>query len=201
MRLTGWGDPFLNEIGQQQALAVRDKLLTEFPQIDAIHSSPLTRAIQTATPLLEALQLPLTTHPDLKEYYFGEVEGMTFSEVQEKYGDLFKNWRSPDEPQFAWPGGETRMVFHTRVDQAIWNIIQTEAGQHKTVAIFGHGGALAGFIAELETGQPYLWRQFLLDNCEFYVVEVHFPTTPVTRENCTLQVAYKGKILPVSKFG
>jgi broad specificity phosphatase PhoE len=196
-RLTGWGDPELDETGKAQAEALRDVLLENFPDTTAIYSSPLTRTRQTATPFAQAMKLEIKTHDDLKEYYFGEVEGMTIAEVREKYADTLKGWHSFDEPEFAWPGGETRMVFHTRVDRALWDIIVAEADRNETVAVFGHGAALAGFMAELQTGIPYHWREYLLQNCQFYVVEVHYTTVPVTKETCTLKVVRIGETVPV----
>ncbi len=197
LRLTGWGDPDLDDRGREQAQAMAEKVTGQF-KIDALYASTLQRARQTAGFLTELTGLVPEIKEDLKELNFGEVEGMTIPEIKSTYPDLFANWRSFDEPEFAWPGGETKMVFHTRVDQAIWEIIQAEAGVHSNVAVVAHGGSLAGFICELTTGKPYQWREFLLDNCEYYVVEVHFEQTPLTRDNCTLKVAYTGRIVPLA---
>lgn len=201
LRLTGWGDPELDELGCEQAETVAAKLLEEFPGIGAIYASPLKRAQQTAAPIAERTGLQPRLHEGLKELYFGEVEGMTIPEVRAAHPNLFVNWRSQEEPHFSWPGGETRMVFHTRVDRAMWDIIVAEAGQHEAVAIVAHGGSLAGFISELQTGQPYAWRQFLLENCQYYVVEVHYEAVPVTRDSCTLRVTYTGELLPLPPAG
>lgn len=197
MRLTGWGDPDLDDLGRQQAQAMAEKVTGQY-KIEALYASSLARARQTAGFISEKTGLAPEIRPDLRELNFGEVEGMTISEIKTSYPDLFANWRSFDEPEFAWPGGETKMVFHTRVDRALWEIIQAEAGVSSTVAIVAHGGSLAGFVCELLTGQPYLWRQYLLDNCEYYVVEVHFENTPLTRDNCTLKLVYTGRIVPLA---
>lgn len=197
LRLTGWGDPDLDELGREQAQAMAEKVTGQF-KVDALYASSLQRARQTAGFLTELTGLVPEIKEDLKELNFGEVEGMTIPEIKTNYPDLFANWRSFDEPEFAWPGGETKMVFHTRVDQAIWEIILAEAGVHSNVAIVAHGGSLAGFICELTTGSPYLWREHLLDNCEYYVVEVHFEQTPITRDNCTLKLVYTGHIVPLA---
>ncbi|MDB5079891.1 MAG: hypothetical protein JWP00_1815 [Chloroflexi bacterium] len=197
LRLTGWGDPGLDERGLEQARAMAEKVTAEF-KIEALYASPLQRARQTAGALTELTGLVPEIKEDLKELNFGEVEGMTIPEIKTHYPDLFKNWRSFDEPEFSWPGGETKMVFHTRVDRAIWEIILAEAGVHSNVGIVAHGGSLAGFFSELVSGQPFQWREFLLDNCEYYVVQVHFEQTPITRENCTLKVAFAGQMLPLA---
>lgn len=60
----------LNETGRQQARAVADKL-TGAP-VKAVYSSPLERAIETATPIAEALNLEVTQRPGLVEMDFGE---------------------------------------------------------------------------------------------------------------------------------
>ena len=60
----------LNETGRQQAQAVADKL-TGAP-VKAVYSSPLERAIETATPIAEALNLEVTLRPNLVEMDFGE---------------------------------------------------------------------------------------------------------------------------------
>ncbi len=200
LRLTGWGDPGLDTTGMAQAAEVATQL-TQAYQIDAIYTSPLKRAVQTAQPLVAITGLVPSVNEGLKELNFGEVEGMTIPEAKERFPHLFATWRSLDEPEFSWPGGETRMVFHTRVDRAMWDIILAEAGQHETVVIVAHGGSLAGFFSELQTGQPYAWRQFLLENCQYYVIEVDYEQTPVTRQNCTLKVVYTGKMMPLPKDG
>lgn len=201
LRLTGWGDPGLDETGLAQAQNVAAELTEKF-QIGAIYASPLRRAVETAAPLVQLTGLTPQLNEGLKELNFGEVEGMTIPEAKEKYPDLFTDWRNRlDQPEFSWPGGETRMEFHTRVDLAMWDIIVTEAGLHDTVAIVAHGGSLAGFISELLTGEPFAWRQFLLENCQYYIIEVYYEQVPVTRNTCTLKVTYTGQLMPPPKDG
>lgn len=196
LRLTGWGDPDLDERGREQAGAMAQKVTGQY-KVDALYASTLKRARQTAGFIAEKTGLVPVIKEDLRELNFGEVEGMTIAEIKTTYPDLFANWRSFDEPEFAWPGGETKMVFHTRVDRAQWEIVQAEAGVHQNVAVVAHGGSLAGFYCELITGQPYAWRQYLLDNGEYYVVQVEFGDLPVTRENSLLKVTYTGQIVPL----
>lgn len=197
LRLTGWGDPDLDDRGREQAQAMAEKV-TGLYRVDALYASSLERARQTAGFISEKTGLVPVIKEDLRELNFGEVEGMTIPEIKTTYPDLFANWRSFDEPEFAWPGGETKMVFHTRVDRALWEVIQAEAGVHRNVAVVAHGGSLAGFVCELITGQPYLWREYLLDNCEYYVVEVQFEAVPITRENSLLKLVYTGRMVPLA---
>ncbi len=62
-------DPALSAIGRRQVRALVDALANE--QIDAVWSSPLLRAKQTAEPLAVARSLPVQLHPGLTEFDFG----------------------------------------------------------------------------------------------------------------------------------
>ncbi|MBQ8575266.1 MAG: histidine phosphatase family protein [Clostridia bacterium] len=73
-------DPQLTELGQKQAelLALRLRNI----KFDAILSSPLTRAVQTATPLAELRSTPITVMDDI--YEVGTYGDETLSKVQER---------------------------------------------------------------------------------------------------------------------
>lgn len=198
LRLTGWGDPDLNPEGQAQAKAATSKL-AQAHKIEAIYVSPLRRAQQTAQYLADVTGLPLIFDPDLKELNFGEMEGRTIPEMKELHPELFTAWRSAADPDFGWPGGETRLDFHTRVDQAIWRVIQDSVAHgYETVAIVGHGGALAGFASEILVGQPYVWREYLLENCEYYLVAADYEAnsdTKIEKNQVGLRLVTMGKLL------
>lgn len=198
LRLTGWGDPELNETGHSQAAEVAAKLVKEF-KIEAIFASPLTRTVQTASYLAKTINLPVKYDAGLKELNFGEMEGFSIRELMDKHPDMYRAWRGADDPHFGWPGGETRIAFHTRVDQAVWRVIaESVADNFKTVAIVAHGGALAGFVSEILVGMPYKWRDYLLENCEYYVVAVDYDETkPIEKESVGLRVLSMGKTVPI----
>jgi broad specificity phosphatase PhoE len=189
LRLTGWGDPDLNEVGRSEAAKAALDLAATYP-IEAIYTSTLKRAQQTAAYLSEATGLPLNVDADLKELNFGEMEGRTIPEMRESHPELFTAWRDSNNPDFGWPGGETRQIFHSRVDLAIWRAIQASIAQgYDTVAIVGHGAALAGFVTEILVGSPFGWRNYLLQNCEHYVVAVDYPVlTETLSEGASVQV-------------
>ncbi len=199
LRLTGWGDPDLNEKGQEQARQAADQLASQF-EIEQIYVSSLRRARQTAEPLARLTGHSPIVLDGLKELNFGEMEGMTIPEIKERLPEIFSAWRS-DDPDFGWPGGETRIAFHTRVDKALWQIIQAEAGVHKTVAVVGHGAALAGFVTEIMTGSPFLWREWLLENCEHYVISVNYEPGIALEKGggATFKLEYIGKKLDITQ--
>lgn len=198
LRLTGWGDPELNETGHSQAAAVASKLAKEFT-IEAIFASPLTRTTQTASYLAKAIELPVKYDEGLKELNFGEMEGFSIVELRANHPEMYQAWRGATDPHFGWPGGETRLAFHTRVDQAIWRVIaESIAQKFETVAVVAHGGALAGFVSEILVGMPYRWRDYLLENCEYYMVAVDYDETKlVEKGQVGLRVVSIGKTVPI----
>ncbi len=101
----------LNQQGREQAEELA-RLLADAP-IQAVFSSPLERAVETAEPLAQALNLPVEVDPDLIEIDYGEWQGRTFKQIRRS-----KFWRqvgqNPAEVRF--PGGET---FHEAQQRAV----------------------------------------------------------------------------------
>ena len=80
-RLQGHTDRPLNEYGRRQARGLADELADE--ELDAIYSSDLARARETAEIVGERLGLPVVLDPDLREKSWGSWEGLTPAERQE----------------------------------------------------------------------------------------------------------------------
>ncbi|HEX6828216.1 MAG TPA: histidine phosphatase family protein, partial [Burkholderiales bacterium] len=96
-RYVGWEDEPLDGVGVEQAQAVA-ALLREVP-IDALYSSTLSRAVDTARPLAEQCGLDIRLREELKEIDYGRYQGMLKNEQP------FKLRR---EHQYdAMPGGES----------------------------------------------------------------------------------------------
>jgi broad specificity phosphatase PhoE len=136
--ILGQEDVPLNERGLLQARALAkaaagDGLLAA---IDAIHSSPLQRAVATATPLAEALSLPIQTDADLIEMDVGEMEGQTFPELQKRHPDFLRRWLSDELADVRMPGGETMREVQDRAWAAIESIRDSHPEQ--TVAVVTH---------------------------------------------------------------
>ena len=74
-KICGSTDIALTEYGQEQAIALGQKILEEGLQIDEILYSPLIRAADTARHISEITGIPATEEPRLKEQNFGKYEG------------------------------------------------------------------------------------------------------------------------------
>ena len=87
----GQMDVKLDELGYSQAEDTAKYILENY-KIDAVYSSDLCRAVDTAKPLAAALGLPVITFKELREIWAGCWEGMYISEVKEKYPEGFAKW-------------------------------------------------------------------------------------------------------------
>src|SRR5512140_18596 len=78
-RIQGSGDSPLTERGVAQARAVAARLAAE--RFEALHSSDLGRARETARHVAAAVKLEVTAHPGLRERSYGILEGKTWEEI------------------------------------------------------------------------------------------------------------------------
>ena len=107
-RIQGQLDLPLNEAGRRQvqrlALAVADEGL------DAIYSSDLARAMETAQAVARGCGRPIVADVGLRERGFGTFEGLSYGEINERWPAEAERWRRRD-PTFGAPGGETLSGF------------------------------------------------------------------------------------------
>ncbi|WP_420476841.1 histidine phosphatase family protein [Noviherbaspirillum sp. ST9] len=140
-RLQGHLDIPLNEEGERQAAAL-GRALRDKP-LDAVFSSDLQRARQTA----EAIAAPrgMQVHLDrgLRERCYGAFEGMLYGEVSQRYPEAYTAWQARDIDA-RFPEGvhiaETLREFSQRVVATITRIV-TE-NKFRRVAMVAHGGVL-----------------------------------------------------------
>jgi broad specificity phosphatase PhoE len=162
MRLSGWTDTDLSVRGESQIELLADHFNREHGQIDALYSSPLIRARRTA----EAIGA-LTGHTpilidDLREMYFGELDGRPFEELREAYSHLLDADENSDIEDFMWPSGESRSGFSARALRVINEIADRHPG--KPVGIVTHGGLIATLLTVLHGESAANWRKWVVPN-------------------------------------
>src|SRR3989454_11493533 len=87
-RFGGHTDTPLSARGRQQAEATARALASE--KFDAIYSSDLHRAIETASPLVKLTGVTLNTTEALRERSVGVMEGLTFEEAAEQHPEQYQ---------------------------------------------------------------------------------------------------------------
>lgn len=127
----------LSELGELQARATAEYLSRE--KIDAIYSSDLLRAVQTATPLAELLSIDIRETNAFRERHVGVLEGLTFTESKENYPTDYYALVSRNVNHVITEGESYRQLLR-RANRELRTILDNHRGQR--VAIFSHTGAI-----------------------------------------------------------
>ena len=136
-RVQGQLDVPLNAIGQAQALAASKVLSKE--KFDAIYSSDLSRAWQTAQQTAKVLSMDIIQDKDLRERHYGIFEKLTYAEVKVRYPEDYARFEARD-PEYAFRTGESLRDFYERSIAVISRI--TSEHENKNILVFTHGGVL-----------------------------------------------------------
>ncbi len=159
---TGHPGAQLTDDGLRQAASLVDRLAAE--PIEAIYSSDLTRARQTAEPLAASKGLTVRQHPGLREIFAG-VDDMSADWVP--YVSVLDTWHTDPENKLA--DGENWPEFQERFEAAVAEIV---ASGVQVAALVSHGAALRVWIpfvcANTTAGDARHWR---LDNADVVVIE------------------------------
>lgn len=131
----------LNVNGHQQAKKIAEVLAAA--PIKAIYSSPMERALETAAPLAERLDLKIIQKADLQEIDFGDWQGKSIKQLARR-----KLWKtvqnSPQEMTF--PGGESFSGAQKRLAECLQTIRQDHE-EHDLVACFSHSDSIRLLVA------------------------------------------------------
>jgi broad specificity phosphatase PhoE len=150
----GKSDIPLNENGRKQAYSLGLALRGE--NLEAIYSSPLKRALDTAQAISSHHPLKVQTDPALAEIDMGFIDGFNLAEVKENQTDFWKQWHQ-ENYSVALPGGESLL----QVQRRAWGAVQGIIRHHRegSVVIVSHGISLQTIItAILEAPLPSFIR-------------------------------------------
>ena len=167
-RFWGHTDIALNETGILQAERLAERLSKE--PIDEIYTSDLSRAFQSAEIIASRYHLNITTSEKLREIHFGDIEGLTFEEVNRQYPELSKSW-SDDDLHIRFPNGESFIELEERVSGFI-----SEVNLHNrdcTILIVSHGGLLRMLICYVLGLNVKHWKQLCLDKASLSIVDTY----------------------------
>ena len=145
-RWQGHSDTKLNDVGREQARRLAEELET----VDAVYSSDLARARETAEILAARLRLEVRLDPRLRERGFGAWEGMTMNEIESSFPEEQARWRAGNA---AGVGEESFEAFATRVGSFIEEVSRRHDGE--AVLVVAHGGTIRVAHA-VATGLDYV---------------------------------------------
>ncbi len=136
-RMQGQLDIALNANGLRQARSLAAALADE--AFDAIYSSDLLRAQQTAQALAASYLAPIVTDVGLRERCFGAFESLTYADVLVRWPDQARRWHHRD-PDFGPAQGEVLRDFNQRCLHTLTRLAAAHPGRN--IAIVTHGGVL-----------------------------------------------------------
>lgn len=143
-RFGGHTDTPLSARGRKQAQATANLLAKE--KLDAVYSSDLRRAIQTASALSDLAGLELETTDALRERSVGVMEGLTFEEAAERYPEQYAALLHRDF-EHVLEGGESYRQTLDRASRKLDEAIEMHRGGR--IAVFTHTGAICILILHL----------------------------------------------------
>ena len=154
----------LTDLGRRQAAAVASELQAAEP-IDAVYTSPFSRAVETAELVSDKLGLEPVVDPRLAEF---EIEGSTIESVEKRLDLLI--WK----PEHRSASGETLMEFCARVASVCEEIVRQHVGQR--VVIVSHAGTIGAQVRwSLGIGPEARWEHdFEAPNASITELE-HWP--------------------------
>jgi broad specificity phosphatase PhoE len=139
-RAQGQADVPLAREGRLQATDTAERLARM--DIDAIYSSDLSRARDTARAIASAHGLDVIEDPDLREIDQGDWTGLTPDEIRERWPD---RW-GPARHYNTRPGGESPGQVRKRALEAIRRVVEKHPDGE--VVVVSHGGTIRWISAE-----------------------------------------------------
>jgi len=170
---TLWGrttDICLNEKGRLEAqrLADRFKGIT----LQAVYSSPLERALETAEAIARSMRLEVEKNSALNEIDFGEWTGKTFDELSSD-----ERWRrfNTNRSMTTIPGGESFLQVQSRVVTELERLALQHPGA--AVAIVSHADVIKAAVGYFAATPIDLLQRIEISPCSVSVVAVSKDST------------------------
>ncbi|SMB94609.1 histidine phosphatase family protein [Deinococcus hopiensis] len=161
-RYQGQTDVPLSPVGVLQAAALAERLTGQ--RFDAVYSSDLARAFQTAEAVVERLQgqPPVQPDPGLREIDVGALAGLGLREIEVQHADYLTALRA-DPWATRRPGGESMEDLFARCGEAFEQLRARHAGGR--VLVFTHGGVVRVAVGLALGGVPHnAWARLSVTN-------------------------------------
>lgn len=151
----GHSDPELNTRGHLQIAALIDKLRGE--GIAAVYTSDLRRAHATGMAIAEAFGVGCQVRPALREINFGQWEGLTWKEIEQRDRTYAPRWVA-EYPLLAAPNGEGFRDFERRVLEEVQ--LLSSAEKNRRIVVVTHAGVIRTVLCALDGWQDEdAWEQ------------------------------------------
>lgn len=184
-RYMGWMDEDLSDEGIWQAQRLSARLSGK--PITAVYSSPLRRAHRTAEMIALPHGLTVQTMAELGEIRMGQWEGLFAADIQARFPELWKTWRT-DPSTIQMPGGESLSQVAGRATKAFDHILQENQGRH--VVAVTHDVIARIIVARSLNVGTSIYRRLEVANASLTTVEFFNGTCRLRCLNDTAHLRY-----------
>lgn len=150
--------------GQQQAERAAERI-GELPRVDAVYTSPLERARETAAPIARVRGLPVTVDRGLMECDFGDWTGASLRRLIRK-----REWitvqRAPSS--FRFPGGESFTEMQLRIVTALERLRDLHPGG--TIVCVSHADPIKAAVAHALGTHLDLFQRIVISTCSISTI-------------------------------
>jgi len=198
-------EPELTPKGREEACLSAERLSSE--GIEAVISSPLRRASDTAEHLLKAIggqgrKITSETDARLREIDLYDWEGLSLEEIPRRFPEQYRDWRlRPGEFRMQLANNEVQYPVRSLYDRArlFWNYLLT-AYAGKSILLVSHGGTIRALIASaLGLGAAH-FHSFQQSNCGASRLRFS-PDSRQARLELLNDATHLGELLPKLKEG
>jgi len=142
-RMQGSKNSSLTAKGKEDAQKLQKRLATV--EFGRIYASPLGRAVETAEIVKGNRELEVEKVPEFMEMHFGKWEGRTVEEIEEAYGERYRNfWDAPEK--YLPMGGESFDEILSRVERGL-KMIAEDGEEEINVLLVAHAVVIKSIYA------------------------------------------------------
>lgn len=191
-KIQGWTDIELNEDGRD--VAVKSQVGMKDIHFDAIYSSPLKRAYETACILKGDRDIPVIVEERIKELGFGVLEGADFSKIKDASTGDQGTFFSQPEKYVVPEGGESFDHVTERAGEFIAELVKKH-GENDRVMIVAHGAVNKAMMRYIRKAplEEY-WAGPLQYNCGVNIICYHDGAFEILEENKVFYEKRKKKV-------
>jgi broad specificity phosphatase PhoE len=162
-RFQGQLDSPLDLVGRAQAAAAAVAVAPMVP--DALVSSDLSRALDTAAAVSVVADMDIAIDPRLREIDLGEWQGLTRAEARARFPEEYARWQAGEDARRG--SGETYAEVGARASACVHDWLD-ELGSGSLLLAVTHGGTARATIGTLLGMAPDTWwRLAPLSNCRW----------------------------------
>ena len=143
-RCQGVADIVLNDNGRKQARELGHSLKDH--EITAVYSSHLKRAYETAEHIASHHDLEVIIEDGLHEMDQGDLEGLSFPDIRDRYAEVLKKWRDSPET-LRLPNGESLVEVQERAWRAFEKVHETHLGE--TIVVVSHNLTIITLLCKI----------------------------------------------------